>query len=612
MMMGRPCITGGNQGIWNFDTSSYFSLCAMTQVKCTRESNLRGNIVIVIMIEKHAIALSLLLAWVFVTCVESSWEKLTPGGSQPAARYGHSVAMYGRETMIMSGGTTTAGSGRKLGDVWGYNFKTDLWEGLVVEDPCVVAGGTRVNINGANVCKTPVKRTKGSSSNTNPNLNGNHAYNNKCLDSQHTFTWGSHNVQTGLLCHVEDTVWTNQLKYKTCTTKYPEHPARKGFIVGSGIVQCIHGNCPSCPTEEWVSQIMHVTCKAMLGDNFIAYSTSYTSWTFYSTTAVNTPGFDSCGTTGSHTWGQTQIELSGKCGGYYKQLAFITEVGCIETVDHPLTNRRRLQSRNLQTKPAGRSEHATNVHGNKLIMFGGDDGTSKKQDTWSLNLQTKVWTEVQVSTKPGSRSGHTSVLYDGKMIVFGGYDGTNRLDDLWELNLDSMSWSEATISGSTKPAKRDSMTSSISGKKMFVFGGDTGSVVNDLWELNLETYSWNQLTPSGAKPEIRRKHAAITYNGVLFIMGGWIGSTGASNDLWSYNPTAVTKVWKEIDAGSTKPSTRYGHTAIAFDEKLYVFGGYQTTDSDIWGYQVFEMPSIALCTAQKSSYGKPGSVIYTC
>ena len=67
------------------------------------------------------------------------------------------------------------------------------------------------------------------------------------------------------------------------------------------------------------------------------------------------------------------------------------------------------------------------------------------------------------------------------------------------------------------------------------------------------------------------------------------------------------KSLKEIDAGSTKPSTRYGHTAIAFDEKLHVFGGYQTTDSDIWGYQVFEMPSIALCTAQNRVMENPAA-----
>jgi hypothetical protein len=76
----------------------------------------------------------------------------------------------------------------------------------------------------------------------------------------------------------------------------------------------------------------------MLGDDWMAFKTSNSEWTFYTTTAVNKPGYDGCGETGSHDWGQTVVEdgvPNGKCGGYYTQYAFVTEVGCILVKDDP-------------------------------------------------------------------------------------------------------------------------------------------------------------------------------------------------------------------------------------------------------------------------------------
>ena len=92
----------------------------------------------------------------------------------------------------------------------------------------------------------------------------------------------------------------------------------------------MHSNCPSCDWDERISQILQATCKAMLGNTFMAFYMSRSSWSFYTTTANNAPGFDGCGSTGGHSWGTTNVETSSNCGGYYRQIAFINEIGCIE------------------------------------------------------------------------------------------------------------------------------------------------------------------------------------------------------------------------------------------------------------------------------------------
>ena len=60
-------------------------------------------------------------------------------------------------------------------------------------------------------------------------------------------------------------------------------------------------------------------------------------------------------------------------------------------------------------------------------------------DTWSFNISTRKWTELQCTGSiPSPRSNHAAVLIDNVMYVFGGYapDGT-KLGDLTALNLSS-------------------------------------------------------------------------------------------------------------------------------------------------------------------------------
>ena len=59
----------------------------------------------------------------------------------------------------------------------------------------------------------------------------------------------------------------------------------------------------------------------------------------------------------------------------------------------------------------------------KMYVFGGSH--PYKNDLWSLDLTTNVWTEITTSgTKPSARRGHTTIIYDGWLVVFGGYDGS--------------------------------------------------------------------------------------------------------------------------------------------------------------------------------------------
>ena len=74
-----------------------------------------------------------------------------------------------------------------------------------------------------------------------------------------------------------------------------------------------------------------------------------------------------------------------------------------------------------------------------FCSFGGCGHSQYFNDTWSFNISTRKWTELQCTGSiPSIRAGHDAVLIDNVMYVFRGTapDGTY-LGDLTALNLSS-------------------------------------------------------------------------------------------------------------------------------------------------------------------------------
>ena len=74
-----------------------------------------------------------------------------------------------------------------------------------------------------------------------------------------------------------------------------------------------------------------------------------------------------------------------------------------------------------------------------FCRFGGYDGVQRQyNDTWSFDISTRKWTELQCTGSiPSPRAGHATVLVDGVMYVFGGLSGDGIQDDLYALQLSS-------------------------------------------------------------------------------------------------------------------------------------------------------------------------------
>lgn len=56
-----------------------------------------------------------------------------------------------------------------------------------------------------------------------------------------------------------------------------------------------------------------------------------------------------------------------------------------------------------------------------LFSFGGTDGQFHYNDTWSFDVATRTWKELNcIGFIPAAREGHAAALVDDVMYVFGG------------------------------------------------------------------------------------------------------------------------------------------------------------------------------------------------
>jgi N-acetylneuraminic acid mutarotase len=133
-------------------------------------------------------------------------------------------------------------------------------------------------------------------------------------------------------------------------------------------------------------------------------------------------------------------------------------------------------------------------------------------------------------------------------------------------------WTQKT--SGTMTARDKAAAVNINGK-MYVFGGEYpigappfAVVLNDMWEYNISGNSWTQKASGASK---RFGHSAVAYNGKMYIFGGADVSSVYYNDVWEYNP--VNDSYSQKTCSGTPPTTRFAHSAIVFNGKMIIFGG---------------------------------------
>jgi hypothetical protein len=158
----------------------------------------------------------------------------------------------------------------------------------------------------------------------------------------------------------------------------------------------------------------------------------------------------------------------------------------------------------------------------RMLVFGGTRDREVLGDLWALSLDgAPQWTRLApAGDGPGPRFGHGAV-YDAagdRMIVFGGDDGSGKLNDTWQLSFGGEpAW--APIPSAIRPSARMNATMVYDPRRqrIVLFGGhlqdETGAEAeraSDTWILPLaEGASWAPAAMNGDIPQAREGAAGV-------------------------------------------------------------------------------------------------------
>jgi len=245
--------------------------------------------------------------------------------------------------------------------------------------------------------------------------------------------------------------------------------------------------------------------------------------------------------------------------------------------------------------PNGRTGHSTvyDPARERMLMFGGAYG-GVDQVVWALALSGEpTWTTLAPSGSPPAARQQHSAIYDplrDRMIVFGGVAPSSYLNDTWALTLSGTpTWSQLMPTG-TPPSGRYGHTAiyDLARDRMLVFGGQDGAGFhNDVWALALSgTPAWSPLTLAAPSPVGRAGHTAVydVTRDRMVVFGGQYDEAGPIpyfSDTWCLYLSG-TPTWVALGPSGTVPGRRSEHAAI-FDpigERMIVVAGLEQRHAD--------------------------------
>lgn len=176
---------------------------------------------------------------------------------------------------------------------------------------------------------------------------------------------------------------------------------------------------------------------------------------------------------------------------------------------------------------------------------------------------------------PEGRAAMGAVAYNNNLYLVGGDTATGVSGDLIGYNLTSSEWKQLAA----KPTPVSEVKAVLIGEKIYVPGGKRadGSITNVLEVYDPRLNTWDTRAPM---PTAVSNYALTTYEGNLFLFGGWDGSR-ILDKVFRYDPD--NNQW---ETRSLKPGARMSGAAAALDGRILLIGGQneQGGSKEVWIY----------------------------
>ncbi|KAJ7974986.1 acyl-CoA-binding domain-containing protein 4 [Quillaja saponaria] len=218
--------------------------------------------------------------------------------------------------------------------------------------------------------------------------------------------------------------------------------------------------------------------------------------------------------------------------------------------------------------------------GKKLLIVGGNSKeTVDRLVVRFVDLESFMYGVMETSGNiPVARVGHSATLIGSRLIIFGGEDKSSRLlNDVHVLDLESMTW-DALNTMQTPPAPRFDHTAAVHAERyLLIFGGCSHSVFfNDLHVLDLQTMEWSQPQIQGDLVTPRAGHAGSTFDDSWYIVGGGDNRSGCPETLVLNMTKLVWSVLTVVKQRDPLASEGLSACSASIDNEKYLvaFGGY--------------------------------------
>lgn len=221
----------------------------------------------------------------------------------------------------------------------------------------------------------------------------------------------------------------------------------------------------------------------------------------------------------------------------------------------------------------------------KVFVMGGQYGL---MGGFNMNVMTtengSSWHDVQPNAPWGRRFGPNCVYFDDKIFMMAGLQSQGPMkNDVWSTP-DGINWTELTSQAAWGPrfgsaaVAYDNKLWIMGGiKTMSMFGSYTS---NDVWS-SPDGINWTHCAQGAAMWTPREGHSAVVFQNKIWVLGGMniINGIGIIYDeVWT---TTDGTNWTQMPNAPWYP--RMDHRAVVFDNKIWIMGGeVYPFHNDVW------------------------------